>query len=161
LQFFGPNGEHWLQHDYHGRKRRCLVDAIRHVWRKSRRRITSDTVTFYLIEAIQPEPRPPEWALAARCVHLQDFNDQCGSFADLHAVIVKARMLARHDAERHQPEAIAPKPKRQTAAENKRQLLAELERERMQRHAAGDTSETFILCPRAPAPPSKPQRLAA
>jgi hypothetical protein len=48
---------------------------------------------------------------------------------------------------------------KQQAAARKRQLLAELERERMLRHAAGDTSATYILCPRAPE--STPERLAA
>jgi hypothetical protein len=39
--------------------------------------------------------------------------------------------------------------KQQAAAARKRQLLAELERERIVRHAAGDTGATYILCPRA------------
>jgi hypothetical protein len=86
-----------------------------------------------------------------------DFNDRCASFADLHAVIVKAKALAQRDAERLQPPEAA-KPKRQTAAENKRQLLAEIERERMA--ARWITSETYILCPGDPEP-SQPQRLAA
>jgi hypothetical protein len=49
--------------------------------------------------------------------------------------------------------------KEEAAAAHKRQLLAELERERMMRHAAGETRETYILCP-APEPRT-PERLAA
>jgi hypothetical protein len=50
--------------------------------------------------------------------------------------------------------------KEQAAAAHKRQLLAELERERMLRHAAGNISPTYILCPRPPEP-RPPERLAA
>jgi hypothetical protein len=48
--------------------------------------------------------------------------------------------------------------KQQAAARRKRQLLAELERGRIVRHAAGDTRETYILCPRAPEPDTEPER---
>jgi len=51
--------------------------------------------------------------------------------------------------------------KQEAAAARKRQLLAEVERERMVRLAAGDTSATYILCPRAPEQRTEPQRLAA
>jgi hypothetical protein len=171
IQFFGPTGEHWLQGAYSdSNKRRCLVDAIAHLRRKHR--ISRDGTAFYLNEAIQTERRPPAWSKPAQCSNLMYFNDnRCESFDDLRAVLIKARIGAARDfihaaVQREieqQPAFIAAKAaavqQRQTAAENKRQLLAEIERERIQRHAAGDTRETFILCPRAPEP--EPQRLAA
>jgi hypothetical protein len=55
----------------------------------------------------------------------------------------------------------SPLKKQQAAEARKRQLLVEMERARMVRHASGDTRETYILCPRPPAPPAEPQRLAA
>jgi hypothetical protein len=49
---------------------------------------------------------------------------------------------------------------KEAAAARKRQLLAELECAGMARIAAGDTRETYVLCPRTPEAQT-PERLAA
>ena len=83
------------------------------------------------------------------------------SFEPIRAVIRKARALAQRDAERL-PEIIAATDAAYSAEKEfiaqgrKRQLLAEIERERL---AAG--TPTYILCPRAPEPRPEPERLAA
>ena len=100
VQFFGPNGEHWLQGAFRrGRERRCLVDAIAYLRRKHR--ITGDNAAFYLYEALQPEQRPrcpakvPAWAKPAVSARLMYFNDRrCKDFDELRAVLIKARIRA-------------------------------------------------------------------
>jgi hypothetical protein len=179
LQFFGPNGEHWLQGAFRrGRERRCLVDAVAYLRRKHR--ISGDNAAFYLYEAMQPEQRPgcpakvPAWAKPAVSARLMYFNDQrCKNFDELRAVLIKARIRAAreffHAAAQPNPERqaeiaaakAAALAKEQAAAARKRQLLAELARERMVRHAAGDTRATYILCPRVPEQRIQPTRLAA
>ena len=111
-------------------------------------------MTDYLSAAIWPR-RPREW----RYERVATFNDRCKGFARIRAVIAKARALTQHDAER-MPEIFAAvhaafgAEKEFIAQVRKRQLLAQIERERK---AAGTL--TYILCPRAPEP--EPQRLAA
>jgi hypothetical protein len=96
--------------------------------------------------------------------HFMRFNDACQNFDELRAVIVKALALAQRDLEEKYPEIVAANAlaaeKEEEAAARKRQLLAELERARMVRHAAGDTRATYILCPHVPERPA-PERLAA
>ena len=175
LDFYGPNGEHWLQYNFHeGRKRRCLVDAIAYLRRKNR--ISGDNASWYIYEVSRPRELPaPARSLCSEAYlrdRLMTFNDaRCGSFAELRAVLIKARIraarefvraAAQTDPER-QAEIAAAKAaaaqKEEAAAARKRQLLAELERERMVRHAAGDKRKTYILTPREPH--TEPQRLAA
>jgi hypothetical protein len=177
-QFFGPNGEHWMQGDFRqGRKRRCLVDAIEYLRRKHR--IRGDDTSWFIYEVIRPEeyrllPASAKslWGECQLRHRLMSFNDaHCKSFAELRAVLVKARVHAEQEfchaaaqPDERQAEIAAAKAadrQREEAAEaRKRQLLAELERERMVRHAAGDKRATYILCPRAPERPA-PDRLAA
>jgi hypothetical protein len=175
LQFYGPTGEHWLQYNFHeGRERRCLVDAIAYLRRKNR--ISGDDTSWHIYEAIRPREFPVARSLLSEA-HLRDrlmgFNDaRCKSFAELRAVLIKARIraareffraAAQTDAER-QAEIAAAKAaaaQKEEAAARKRQLLAELERERIVRHAAGDTRATYILSPRAPERRTEPERLAA
>ena len=57
----------------------------------------------------------------------------------MRSVIVKARVLALQEPERER-----------AAAAVERWLLAEVERERAARTAAGDEGPTYILCPRTP-----------
>ena len=175
LQFYGPTDEHWLQYNFHeGRKRRCLVDAIAYLRRKNR--MSGDNTSWYIYEVSRPRELPaPARSLCSEAYlrdRLMTFNDaRCGSFAELRAVLIKARIraarefvraAAQTDPER-QAEIAAAKAaaaqKEEAAAARKRQLLAELERERMVRHAAGDKRKTYILTPREPH--TEPQRLAA
>lgn len=166
LEFFGPNGEHWLQGDFRkGRERRCLVDAIAYLRRKNR--ISGDGATWHIYEAIRPQELPAParslWSEAQLRGRLMAFNDsRCRSFDNLRVVLIKARIRAAREFFRaaaqtsveRQAEIAAAKAadlhKEEAAAARKRQLLAELERERMVRHAAGDYRSTYILCPRAP-----------
>lgn len=176
MDFYGPDGEHWLQGAFRdGRKRRCLVDAIAYLRRKNR--ISGDDTSWHIYEAIRPREFPVARSLLSEAQlrgRLMAFNDsRCRSFAELRAALIKARIRAAREffraaaqtgAER-QAEIAAAKAadlhKEEAAAARKRQLLAELERERMVRHAAGDKRKTYILTPRPPAPPAEPQRLAA
>jgi hypothetical protein len=63
LDFYGPNGKHWLQGAFRdGRKRRCLVDAVAYVRRKHG--IGGDDASWYIYEVIRPqiyEVRPHEF----------------------------------------------------------------------------------------------------
>jgi hypothetical protein len=158
LQFFGEHGEHWTRFTLDdGKGNRCLLGAIEYVHCKHRS--TASGIADYIAAAIWP-PRERGYSPA----RLATFNDRCKDFESIRAVIAEARALAQRDAERW-PELIAAAKaaaaeKEEAAAAHKRQLLAELERERMIRHAAGDTRATYILCPRAPEPRT-PERLAA
>jgi hypothetical protein len=159
LRLFGRNGEHWIRGAYHdGRGAFCLVGAIDHLhYRYWSGRFAPDGSGQYLSAAIWPR-RIPHY----RPEHLVEYNDSCTSFEQLRAVIVKARALARRDVNDPniaRDNAYAAE-KEKAAAARKRQLVAEIERERMVRHAAGDTRETYILGPRAPEP-ATPERLAA
>jgi hypothetical protein len=86
----------------------------------------------------------------------------CTLSEQLRAVIVKARKLAQRDLEGEYPDIAAADAaaaaKEEAAAAHKRQLLAELEGERMARHAAGDTRENLYSFVRAhpSTPPSVP-----
>jgi len=80
-------------------------------------------------------------AFPGRQMGLPFFNDhRCGSVAELRSVIEKAHAFALENAEHER-----------AAAMLKRRLLAELERERAARRAAGNTGETYILRPDMPA----------
>ena len=155
LRSFGKNGQHWTRFTYDDEKgKRCLIGAVEYIERKHRS--LGSGMTHYLSVAIWPR-RPPEWRLE----RVASFNDHCEGFERIRAVVLKARALAQRDAERL-PEIIAAAnaaysaEKEFIAQVRKRQLLAEIERERI---AAG--TPTYILCPRAPEPPAEPQRLAA
>jgi hypothetical protein len=158
LRFFGKNGQHWTRFTYDDcNGNRCLAGAVDHIERKHRS--LGSGMTDYLSAAIWPR-RPREWRLE-RVVF---FNDRCKGFERIRAAILKARALAQHDAERL-PEIIAAADaaysaeKEFIAQTRKRQLLAEVERERMSPAARRITADTYILSPRAPEP--EPQRLAA
>jgi hypothetical protein len=137
LEFF-EDGRRWIRgfyRDDHGN--RCLVGAIHYLARKHK---TSSAAAVSFLQEVLPKGRR----------HLVFFNDT-NTFAEVRAVIVKARTMAAAEAKE--------RVKREAAAEKvKRWLLAEIERERTMRAAAGDERPTYILCPRAPA---SPERLAA
>jgi hypothetical protein len=127
LDYFGEEGAHWTSGRYHdGHGRRCLVGALDYLRRKYR--IPSEGAEYFLQEA-----------LPHRKGGLVYFNDRCGSFTELRSVIVKARALALRDAERVGAAAAA-----------ERWLLAEVERERAVRAAAGANPATYSLGPRIP-----------
>ena len=156
LRSFGKNGQHWTRFTYDdGNGKRCIAGAVDYIERKHRS--LGSGVTDYLSAAIWPR-RPGEWSLE----RVTSFNDRCNGFERIRAVILKARALAQRDAERL-PHIIAAAnaaysaEKEFIAQVRKRQLLAEIERERI---AAG--TPTYILCPRVvPEPRAEPERLAA
>jgi hypothetical protein len=128
LEFFGEDGAHWTRGRYDdGDGGRCLIGALHYLRRKHR--ISSEEAGYFLQEAM-PQRRFP----------LVYFNDhRCRSFAELRSVILKARKLALHDAERERP-----------AAGVERWLLTELERERATRAATADSPVRDISSPSAP-----------
>lgn len=131
---------HWIRDRYHdGSSRHCLVGAVQHLSATHR---LPETRVMSLLEAALPQPQ----------LGLILFNDnRCSGVAELRAVILKARALALEYAEHER-----------AAEALKRRLLAEIDRERAARAAAGDTGETFILCPRPPDETAiAPTRLAA
>ena len=101
IEFYGPDGEHWLQYNFHeGRKRRCLVDAIAYLRRKNR--ISGDNASWYIYEVSRPRELPaPARSLCSEAYlrdRLMTFNDaRCGSFAELRAVLIKARIRAARE----------------------------------------------------------------
>src|SRR5580704_11470734 len=92
-----------------GRKRRCLVDAIEYVRRKHG--IGGDDAGWYIYEVIQPqiyEVRPGHfwrspalakslWSESQLRERLMFYNDShCKSFAEIRAVLIKARSRAEY-----------------------------------------------------------------
>ena len=128
LEYFAE-GRRWTRGRFYSHGRHCLVGALNSLRREHR--VASGAARHFLEEAIPRE-------CGRRLVY---FNDRrCRSIAELRSVIVKARALALQEPERE----------RATAAVE-RWLLAEVDRERAARTAAGDTRPTYILCPRPPA----------
>ena len=130
LGFFADD-DHWARGRYHDRNGRyCLVGAVLHF---SAQRGLPRAPVISLLEA----------ALPRRQIGLISFNDRlCRSAAELRSVILKARAAALENAEHER-----------AAAAFKHRLLAELDRDRAVRKAAGR---------KAPAEMSMPaQRLAA
>jgi hypothetical protein len=137
LKFFADD-QRWIQRRYHdGGGRRCLVGAVQHF---SARHPLPGARVMSLLEAALPQQQ----------LGLIIFNDyHCSGVAELRSVILKARALALEHAE-HERDAEALK----------RRLLAEIEQEQAARAAAGDSRETYILCPRSQ-DQTAPTRLAA
>jgi hypothetical protein len=176
LDFYGPDGEHWLQGAFRdGRKRRCLVDAIAYV--RHKHRIGGDGASWYIYEVIRPqiyEVRPAAkslWSESQLRARLMFYNDnRCKSFAELRGMLINARSRAEfcHAAARrtldHQAEINAAKAaerqKQETAATARWNLITQVQFERKSSAARRITAHTYILCPRAPEPCS-PERLAA
>jgi hypothetical protein len=121
----------WSQRDLDdGRGRRCLVGAIHYLRRKHQ--IPSGAAESLLQEAL---PR-------GHC-HLALFNDRCANIAELRALIVTARILARAKA--------APRTKRAAAAQIGRwRILLNLRAKRTAPAAVSDERPTSILVRRAP-----------
>jgi hypothetical protein len=130
IEFFAQDG-HWTRGSYDdGNGRHCLVGALLHL---SRKHCLPTAPAIALLQDAMPRPGLP----------LVHFNDtRCGSVAELRSVIVKARRLARDDAERE----------RATAAV-KTWLLAQIEQKRAA--PASDIVETALD------EPSARERLAA
>jgi hypothetical protein len=107
LEFFADDG-HWTRGCYDdGNGGHCLVGALLHLSRKHR---LPAAPAIALLQDAMPRPGLP----------LVHFNDtRCGSVAELRSVIVKARRLARDDAERER-----------AAAAVKTWLLAQIENKR-------------------------------
>ena len=177
LQFFGPDGEHWLQGAFRqGRERRCLVDAMAYLRRNHS--IRRDNASWHIYEVVRPRiyavsygPKSVQsiWSESQFSDRLMFYNDNhCKSFAELCAVLIHARNRAAHDAAKtdseRQAEIIAAKAadeRKQAAAAARWQLISGLEVERKSASVRWITRDTYILCPPAPAPIREPQRLAA
>jgi hypothetical protein len=182
LDFYGPDGDHWLQGAFRdGRKRRCLVDAIAYVRRKHG--IGGDDAGWYIYEVIQPqiyEVRPGFWRSPASVKslwvesqlreRLMFYNDRhCKSFAELRAVLITARSRAEfcHTAARRELDRqaeinaakAAERQKQAAAAEARWNLITRLQADRKSAAVRWITRSTYILCP--PEPYTEPQRLAA
>src|ERR1700730_5939126 len=128
LEYFA-DGRRWTRGRFYSHGRHCLVGALNSL--RCEHRVASGAARDFLEEAIRRE-------CGRRLVY---FNDRrCKSIAELRSVIVKARALALQEPERER-----------AAAAVERWLLAEVDRERAARAAAGDTRPTYILCPRPPA----------
>ena len=128
LSEYFADGRHWTRGRFYSHGRHCVVGALNYLRREHR--VASGAARYFLEEAIPRE-------CGRRLVY---FNDhRCRSIAELRSVIVKARALAVHEPERER-----------AAAAVERWLLAEVERERAARTAAGDEGPTCILCPRTP-----------
>lgn len=136
-EFFADDAQ-WIRGRYHdGAGRRCLVGAV--LYLSGKHRLPSEPVLSLLEDAV------PQRGL----VHFNDYR--CRSVAELRLVIAKARSFAYENVGRDR-----------AATAVKRWLLAELEKERAERTAAGDNRPTYVLCPRAPAEITiAPVRLAA
>src|SRR5438034_10050924 len=93
LDFFADDG-HWTRGCYDdGNGGHCLVGALLHLSRKHR---LPTAPAIALLQDAMPRPGLP----------LVHFNDtRCGSVAELRSVIVKARRLARDDAQRERAAA--------------------------------------------------------
>ena len=93
LDFFAHDG-HWTRGSYDdGTGGHCLVGALLHLSRKHR---LPTAPAIELLHDAMPQPGLP----------LVHFNDtRCGSVAELRSVIVKARQLARDEAERERAAA--------------------------------------------------------
>ena len=117
LEFFAHNGR-WTRGSYDdGNGGHCLVGALLHLSRKHR---LPTAPAIALLQDAMPRPGLP----------LVHFNDtRCGSVAELRSVIVRARRLARNDAERER-----------AAAAVKTWLLAQIEKNRAA--PASDVVET-------------------
>ena len=107
LEFFADDG-HWARGRYDdGNGGHCLVGALLHLSRKHR---LPAAPAIALLQDAMPRPGLP----------LVHFNDtRCGCVAELRSVIVKARCLARDDAQRER-----------AAAAVKTWLLAQIEETR-------------------------------
>ena len=130
LEHFADDG-HWTRGRYDdGNGGHCLVGALLHLSRKHR---LPRAPAIALLQDAMPRPGLP----------LVHFNDtRCGSVAELRSVIVKARRLAREDAERQRADAAV-----------KTWLLAQIEKKRAA--PAADLGKT------APDEPVASERLAA
>jgi hypothetical protein len=175
LTEFFDGGRRWIRHNFHDDDgNRCLIGALTHL--RAVANIRGDGTGYYLREA------QPQW----RYKPITDFNDQAKSYEEIGALIARARSLAEAErddrvdgAREHRPAECAQtltercakilkartvataeaeeRAKLEPAPENvKRWLLAEIERERVLRAAAGDTRPTWISCPRIPPVPLTP-----
>src|SRR5256714_6445173 len=88
IEFFAHDG-HWTRGRYDdGNGGHCLIGALLHLSRKHR---LPRTPAIMLLQDAMPRPGLP----------LVHFNDSCcGSVDELRSVILKARRLADHNAER-------------------------------------------------------------
>ena len=144
LEYF-DGGRRWTQctlADASG-QHRCLIGALRHV--RHQQRIYGAGTEHYLRAALTLIPDSIEYPPDLRRImaqfrrstvsgvhDLMRYNDECGSYEDLHMLITEARAEA-------QAELDAAGNRRRTT---KRCLLAQIELEKLARPAAGDVRST-------------------
>ena len=88
-QFF-DDGRRWIRDEFHDHDgNRCLVGAMRHI--RAVRHFYGDPTRYYLQQAMA-EDEHQEGLVA--------FNDSCRDFAELRALMLKARRLAVADIEK-------------------------------------------------------------
>jgi len=104
LAFFG-DGEGWSRGTLNdGRGGRCLLGALQYI--ECECRVSGASAGAYLRDAIRRRPPTAHSALLSLYRLLPDgylfaaFNDSCGNFAELRAVIVEARDRAQADRAR-------------------------------------------------------------
>jgi hypothetical protein len=114
---------------------RCLIGALYHI--RKQHQINDDDAVHYL-------------RLAARTDFLMTYNDACRTFSALYHTIIEARQQAQAELYGGVAEDATQRRNVEAAEERKRQLLAEIELERMARAAKGDCRATYIPCPEPP-----------
>jgi hypothetical protein len=128
LEYFGVDGARWTRDRYDdGHGRRCLAGALNYV--RLEHRIPTDNAEDFLNEARRQ-------AVPHRQGGHVHSNDRCQNFAELPLIIASARVLALREEERAR-----------AAAAVERWLLAELERERAVKAAAGDKHTMYRRVP--------------
>jgi hypothetical protein len=107
LEFFGEEGQRWITgewHDDHGN--RCLASAMAHL--RAVMKLRGDTAGDYLRAAIPPDSvLLPRGVLLVSYGPIEDFNDDCRSYEEIRAVILKARDLAQAEFDRQRKPAAA------------------------------------------------------
>ena len=101
VEFFFRDGANWCQRAFHrGDGKKCLLGAVQFVQREIC--CTNDRAVDYLVQVIADSPllrpyRETSSSFLRRCV-VFSFNDTKHTYADIAAVLRKARELAETDA---------------------------------------------------------------
>lgn len=118
LEFF-DGGRRWTTgslRDLSGR--RCLIGALSHL--RATLDIRRDPAAYYLHCAADPFAAVNDDSRqAASEVYLMLYNDECGDYASVHALIIKARALAQAELD-----AAVTSPRRSPDAQGSENLQA-------------------------------------
>ena len=114
LEFFGEDGRRWVAGEWRNdRGNRCLVGAMSHLRRVMN--LKGDTAGDYLREVLPFCPKASPFAYG----RILGFNDNCSSYDEIRAVILKARALAQAEFEGQRKSAVRPRAKRGVSEFNK------------------------------------------